>query len=564
MEKRGSTGSAQPAIESTYVTPPYTRHFTRPVLIVALLSAQFAALAAIFQRARPEESWVSLLPVVALTVWEAVQTTIWLEASRRVLTNRFFFRVAELILVIVALRLATWMLITGWPDAFATIAQDPSHLLDAPFLLATLLVVPAWLLGIHYADLFEGLVIDAQEAGLYRQYAGSRIPTEGLLPRSRGRLVLSLRFSWIVGGIFLVICSALSTLNLAEIATSTATELQPVNPITGPLVATALIVYFLVGFWLMSHARHASMTARWMIGGTVTHASVARGWRVASLRALALVAFAAAWLPSGNTVPALQIAKWFWGTVLVVAKLVFLPVAGLIAALNALFGGGPSPGPTSDLPFVEDVDLGASSAEPSRSSEPIDLAVADEFLWLAAAVITVWAIAFFLRRRLALDHGWRDRLERIWNAALYWLRDRVVGLHTHLDDVGTLIARARQSPPDTVPSGGVGRSAPRGPQGPRSAREQVRRAYLLAVERARRAGVVRHPAQTPIEYSRDLATAWPEQARGVDTLTAAFIRARYQSVPINASEVTAARRVWRALRRHFRRGRANVNTEEAR
>ena len=320
------------------------------------------------------------------------------------------------------------------------------------------------------------------------------------------------------------------------------------------MVATALIVYFLLGFWLMSHARHASMTARWMIGGTVTHASVARGWRVASLRALALVAFAAAWLPSGSTVPALQIAKWFWGTVLVVAKLVFLPVAGLIAALNALFGGGPSPGPPSDLPFVEDVDLGASTAEPSRSSEPIDLAVADEFLWLAAAVITVWAIVFFLRQRLDPDHGWRDWFMRIWNAALYWLRDRVVGLHAHLDDVGTLIARARQGSPDAVRPGGSAGLRDGVPRGPRSAREQVRRAYLLAVERARRAGVVRHPAQTPIEYSRDLATAWPEQAQGVDTLTAAFIRARYQSVPIDASEATAARRVWRALRGHFRRG----------
>ena len=54
MEKPGSTSGPRPAIESTYVTAPYTRHFTRPVLIAALLSAQFTALAAIFQRGRPE------------------------------------------------------------------------------------------------------------------------------------------------------------------------------------------------------------------------------------------------------------------------------------------------------------------------------------------------------------------------------------------------------------------------------------------------------------------------------------------------------------------------------
>jgi hypothetical protein len=86
-------------------------------------------------------------------------------------------------------------------------------------------------------------------------------------------------------------------------------------------------------------------------------------------------------------------------------------------------------------------------------------------------------------------------------------------------------------------------------------RDQVRRYYLQAVEKARDEGVVRPPHKTPLEFAEELGKEWPDAEADVDELTAAFLDARYSDHPIGDSAATGAESIWRRLLHELRRRR---------
>ncbi|MCC6704413.1 MAG: DUF4129 domain-containing protein [Thermomicrobiales bacterium] len=76
-------------------------------------------------------------------------------------------------------------------------------------------------------------------------------------------------------------------------------------------------------------------------------------------------------------------------------------------------------------------------------------------------------------------------------------------------------------------------------QPPRSVREAYRALQALA----RRDGVPRREAETPAEFSRRLARAWPSEAAAITDLTRRYERVRYGAAP-DEPELTAARQSW--------------------
>jgi hypothetical protein len=82
-----------------------------------------------------------------------------------------------------------------------------------------------------------------------------------------------------------------------------------------------------------------------------------------------------------------------------------------------------------------------------------------------------------------------------------------------------------------------------------SPRQKVIFYYLALVRRAREAGLTRQQNQTSYEYAHSLASSLKEEKEGVDTMTEAFIEARYSRHDIPAKAALRAESVWETIRR---------------
>lgn len=71
---------------------------------------------------------------------------------------------------------------------------------------------------------------------------------------------------WLGGGIMMILLAALSTFEVGQLASITSPfEITRLG--LAPAMLFALLTYFLIGFWLLSHARLLRMNARWLMDG---------------------------------------------------------------------------------------------------------------------------------------------------------------------------------------------------------------------------------------------------------------------------------------------------------
>jgi hypothetical protein len=81
----------------------------------------------------------------------------------------------------------------------------------------------------------------------------------------------------------------------------------------------------------------------------------------------------------------------------------------------------------------------------------------------------------------------------------------------------------------------------------RTPREQIYYYYLSTLRRTAEQGLPRSPEQTPYEYEHILEL--PEAKEAFDTLTQAFVEARYSTSPIDMEHAKRIRAQWREVRR---------------
>lgn len=83
-------------------------------------------------------------------------------------------------------------------------------------------------------------------------------------------------------------------------------------------------------------------------------------------------------------------------------------------------------------------------------------------------------------------------------------------------------------------------------------RRRIRALYQQLLAGAAGVGTPRTPAETPQEYRTHLADDWQADADALETLTAAYHRARYAPEPPNAADGDAAQAAWQRLAQRFR------------
>ncbi|HEU4743980.1 MAG TPA: DUF4129 domain-containing protein, partial [Anaerolineales bacterium] len=81
------------------------------------------------------------------------------------------------------------------------------------------------------------------------------------------------------------------------------------------------------------------------------------------------------------------------------------------------------------------------------------------------------------------------------------------------------------------------------------ARRQIYFYYLALIRRGGEQGLPRKPSQTPSEYAVTLEKALPSANEDIDSITRAFVEARYSRREVHARDVELVKAIWGRIRR---------------
>jgi hypothetical protein len=520
----------------------------RPFLLAALATALLSGLIVFVSLVSPHPAW-RWLPLVAFAAAvEGVYTTHWLSRPERRYLSRPGYRAAELLVIALFLRLLTWAMAGGLPDAETVRGYllSPLSFFDGLFVIYVAVAALAWERAITWSDLFLRLKLTEAEVSYYSLPASEQAARFGDRPidRERSHVFTGFVNSWIGGGMWLALATALTSVDTRALAGGGLTTITRLG--LQPHMFAALLVYFLLGLWLVSQARLLLMRARWAADGVASPAHMPRIWNRSTLALILLVALVAALLPVGRTFGLAALIQFVLGAVFLVVQLVFFALSALVFLLLGLLGlraEAPEEVPPEILPAP------TPPPPPEAMSETPALILGGLF-WVLVAAVSLIALLFFLRDRgfrletSALGRGWRLLLSRL--RALWRRGARQAG------NLRAAVAARLQK--EEAPAGAeTGRSWRFLRVNALPPREQVRYFYLSTVRRAGEQGVAREAGETPSEFATDLKGGWPEAGQEIETLTDAFLEARYSRQPIEAEDVSPIRQVWKRVREALRR-----------
>lgn len=541
--KETATGSAPLRLSTTL----------RALLIALLVSALLTGFIAVVRAVAPRPSWLFLFPVVFLVALESVYTTHWLRHPDRRQLNRSSYRLAEFLVVALSLRLLTWMLSGGLPgpETWRSYLLSPLSFIDGTFFIFLLAALFAWERGIIFSTLFDRLALSHAEVAYYSLSQTEQREHFDDRPISLGRPTVFARLiqQWVGGGFFLALAAAITTVDVAGLAGNR--SLQSIGRLGLPNeMLVALLVYFLLGLWLISQARLTMMRARWIAEGVETPPAITRTWNRSALLLLLLVGVGAAFLPIGSTIGIAPLFKVLAGIAVGLVQLLFLIFSLLVYYLLSFLGVGQEvQGEPTFVPRGTPVP--EAVPQPTPLSESAALVLGGLF-WVVVAIVAVLALIFFLQ-----DRGYRleaSALRRWWYRFRAWLRSFWRGASRQATTLTRAVrVRLRRGAAEEDEARRPWRFIRVNALPPR---EQVRFFYLSTVRRAGDKGVERAPGETPSEYVHDLQENWPEAEGEIEMLTGAFLKARYSRQPFSATEVNPVKRVWKQVRAALRRRRA--------
>jgi hypothetical protein len=80
-------------------------------------------------------------------------------------------------------------------------------------------------------------------------------------------------------------------------------------------------------------------------------------------------------------------------------------------------------------------------------------------------------------------------------------------------------------------------------------RRQIYFYYLAMIRRGSEQGIPRQPSQTPAEYAARLEKELPDASQDIDSITDAFIEARYSRREMNTQRASFVKEIWGRIRR---------------
>ena len=418
------------------------------------------------------------------------------------------------------------------------------ELLSVEFVISSLLALIAWVISGLFLNLLDEIGLD-QELALQDN---PPIQQRDAVP-ARQRLV-NLIFSV---GIVLVVLTAVARINLQTILSNeSGLPNIEVSRLSGG--EAGALLYFVFSLALLSLGRLLSLQTQWKRQRIpISSNHLFRQWGMYSLIFLLLLAAFVSLLPSGESLGLFSLLQtllgFLWNILFFIGQMLFFLIAVLISIPMSFFLRGDS-SPSEPLPDIPPLPtMPAESAAPAPPGE-LWMLLRSILLWGSVVVIIVVALIQFVRQHGGLRAALRQSRFTNWLAmAWQWLyrnAGRTGASLTQAVSEGwqTLVSRLERR--RILPPSRLLRLRALDP------RRQVYYFYLAMVRRGGEEGVPRQPSQTPAEYAVRLERELPSAIEDIDSITTAFVEARYSGREIDLRKANAVKAAWRRIRQALR------------
>ena len=397
-----------------------------------------------------------------------------------------------------------------------------------------------WVLTAQFLGLLDEIGLDVRVAS--REDA-VHIPSEAVPAHQR---LVNLIFST---GIFLVVLTVLGRINLRSTFSDTGGIPTVIwNGLSG--VEAGALLYFILGLALLSLSRLMSLQTHWNRQRIpVSSSNLVRQWGMYSLLFLLILAVIASLLPAGDSLGFFSILGTVVGFLMGVLVFLSLLIVNLILLLFSLpfmlFGKAP--------PFLRGAPPPPLTF-PTQPVLPVDSSaflalLRSILLWGALVVVLVYSFIRFVRDHETILAALRR--SRITN----WLILAWQWLYRSADKTRASLSRAFADGWQSLMSQLEGkRVLPRpGWISLRSLdpRRQIYFFYLAMIRRGAEQGVRRKPSQTPSEYAVTLEKALPSAGEDIDSITEAFVEARYSRQEVDSGKANLVKATWARIRSAF-------------
>jgi hypothetical protein len=416
-----------------------------------------------------------------------------------------------------------------------------AELFTVEFVVSFLLAGLFWVLTAQFLELLDEIGLDEQLA-LREESA----PIQGDAVPAHQRLV-TLIFSL---GIGLVLLTALTRLDMQTIfANVTGLPRLEVSRFSG--AEAGALLYFVFGLTLLSLSRLMSLQTHWnRLRIPVSSRNLVRQWGTYSFFFLLILALVVSLLPAGDSLGLFSVLGtvfgFLFGVLFFLGQLLIFLLALLFSLPMLLFLRGDST-PMGRLPAIPALPLPPAEPSVPATGHEAWLLIRSILLWGSLVVIIVFGLIQFMRQHGGLRAALRNSRVANWLAlAWQWLSRNAVR-------TGGTLSRAIAERWQRIVSRLEGnRLLPR----PRwinvralDPRRRIYFFYLAMIRRGREQDLTRKPSQTPSEYAVTLQKALPSATQDIDSITEAFVEARYSRREVDPGEANAVKEAWGRIRR---------------
>ena len=544
--------------EYNFITNKWSRTIIQPLLIAILTTSFFTAFLGVVTLFSPNPEWYRLVPLIFFVVLESVYTHHWLSHPERRTLNHSYYQISEIAIILLATRIYTWAIGGHWPEPryLAEYLRYPWILFDdALFIIAGALVILAWLGGRSFSHTFNELALDATEVNYYSKPSSKR--DHGNLPVIQNRRVLTQRFyaRWVWGGIFVIAFVSIISIDLPNVLYQDLPLILAKLRLP-PIMIAAVLLYFLSGLALLSEAHLETLNARWLYDGVKKAPYIERKWHQFGILFLLIVGVVASFMPLGSTFLIARILE----RILLAITAVFSLISYLLILLYSMFltflMAGPEVTPeatpvSTPLPTPAPQPTPVPTVPPPVNDTPALLF--SSFFWTLLIVGLGAAFLYFIRGRGVQING-RILLTTFLTSLRHFFVDLFGNVAEQIDDLGGAIQARLRSDKEEKDDDDKGKRPFRFFRlNALSPEEQVRYFYLSTVKRAKDKGVERDNNETPLEFMADLKESWPEAEEEIDSLTDAFLKARYSPKPIEKEELNPIKATWKKAKSQLRK-----------
>ena len=556
-----STKADPDAIAKTvdqYRAGKWRRRVIRPLVMTLIVMALMLGIIVLIVTINLDTRWYNLLPFLFLVALESVYTTLWLRRPDQLPLNRSAYRAAEFLFFVILARMVTWSVfaegIPSLPLVREYLVNPLNFFIKGAFPVTLILTLLTWRIAIIPASTFSRIALSHFEIQFYSlplSVRKARIDDQPI-EIGRNQITNSLMQSWLWGGILLVLCVGLSTIEISSYTQGTSFLDIARTSLTPPLVI-AVLIYFLGGFWLLSEARLAALNSQWLLKGVNKQPAIEKNWQRYSLFLIGAVALLATFLPIGSAAPIGRILNFIILVFMYLVQVIFVALMSILFLLLSLL---PIPGanPIEEPPPPPPVEsLFLQNQQATDAMNETAAFIFSSAFWAIFIFVVIIAILFYVRER-GFQFS-RAQVGQSWQTFRQWLRDTWANLWLRMNGLHFSISFSARG--KDVQKTAADTQKKRRWRFIRvnslSPRDQIRYFYLSTLRRAKDRGVERQESKTPLEFVDDLKAFWPDTEADVDVLTDAFLKARYSADMIDDEDVLPIKDTWKNVRSKLRK-----------